>query len=310
MTDAAEQEQPSGGDTGGEGSGEREPIPAPEGGEQSPGEAGDGGDAGETGDQGDQSDNSDNGDAGEQASNDDFQLPDEYKEKGWAKNLKSMDDVYKALDNAQTLVGKKSAVPDFENSTEEQIQAYYQEVRPESPEDYNFGEGTPDASKEMFGQMLHEEGIPKYQGDKLIEKYQKAEAAKKAEMYSQDGFDEIMKNDFGDNEKQKRAEIKNIISENTNEADRKALNESFTNEQLGLVYRMMDNIIQEYGVNESGTPGENGAGSVGKADMEGRRKELRKQIKEISSKPHSSKDLADLKRQLADSYKNDQRLRR
>ena len=47
-------------------------------------------------------------------------IPEEYREKGWTKNINSIDDLYKAYDNAQGLIGKKTiGIPSDDASPEE-----------------------------------------------------------------------------------------------------------------------------------------------------------------------------------------------
>lgn len=60
----------------------------------------------------------------------DFAIPDAYKDRAYLKDVKSIDDVYKKLDGAQTLLGKR-AVPDYKTAKDEDWEEYFSKTRPE-----------------------------------------------------------------------------------------------------------------------------------------------------------------------------------
>lgn len=60
----------------------------------------------------------------------DFAIPEAYKDKPWASKVKSHDDLWKQLENTQSLIGKKAIAPDFKTATPQEIEDYYSQMRP------------------------------------------------------------------------------------------------------------------------------------------------------------------------------------
>lgn len=66
-----------------------------------------------------------------------FALPDEYKEKPYLKGIDSLDKVYKMLDGAQELIGKKSPVVPKADAPQAEKDAYYESIgRPKTAAEY------------------------------------------------------------------------------------------------------------------------------------------------------------------------------
>jgi hypothetical protein len=69
----------------------------------------------------------------EQASND-FSIPESYQDRGWAKDIKSQEDLWKLTDNAQSLIGKRPAGIPTADAPQEEWDKFYQALgRPEQP---------------------------------------------------------------------------------------------------------------------------------------------------------------------------------
>ncbi len=88
-----------------------------------------------------------------------FAVPTEYQEKGWAKDLKSHEDVFKKLDGAETLIGQRPAegiqIPK-DGATPEEMATFYNSLgRPTESKDYSFNrEGQSDAMKEFNSEEM------------------------------------------------------------------------------------------------------------------------------------------------------------
>lgn len=83
-----------------------------------------------------------------------FTIPDEFKDKGWAKTIKSFDDLVKGYDGAMSLIGKRQ--------------------KPESADSYEIEAGhRSEAEVKALKGMLFEAGVSNDQAKKLIENLDK-----------------------------------------------------------------------------------------------------------------------------------------
>lgn len=107
--------------------------------------------------------------------NNDFVIPEEYRNKGWAKNIKTQEDLFKTLDNAQALIGKKTiGIPDFDKASDEELQDFYSKLTPKDAKDYGLEEmeSIDEATKENFATLFRENGINKRAGQNILRAYQ------------------------------------------------------------------------------------------------------------------------------------------
>ncbi len=145
-----------------------------------------------------------------------FQVPQEYAGKGWVEKIKSPDDLWKTLDNAQSLLGKRPAgIPSPDASAEEWEKFYTAAGRPESADKYALADtfdGMPEGLelskfKERAAGLAHKLGLNQKQAETMWQEYltmsagdfkeaqegwQKTQAEKDAE------FDQITQKVFGD----------------------------------------------------------------------------------------------------------------
>lgn len=157
--------------------------------------------------------------------NNNFALPDSYKEKGWAKNIKSLDDLLKAHDNAQSLIGKKTiGIPEDWND-EKTREDFLSKVRPKTADDYQI-----DAKPEVK-ELCHKYGLSQYQAENIAKGLQEVTAVE----FSKDGFEKEISGIFG-NDKETAAKsaqyIKQVLGDKASALD------TFTNSQLGVIYQL------------------------------------------------------------------------
>lgn len=144
-----------------------------------------------------------------------FNLPDEYKDKGWASKIKSQDDVYKQLDNLDSMIGKRPAGIPSKDASDAEWEKFYQAAgRPDEPTyEFKAPEGLPEDSdlsdfNSKASELFHKAGLNPMQAQKLYdaylglemqagEKQTEASAAKQKELDAE--FDGIVKEQFGDN---------------------------------------------------------------------------------------------------------------
>ena len=114
--------------------------------------------------------------------NNDFVVPDAYKDAGWVNEVKSVDDLWKRLSDTQGLIGKKS-VPNAD-ATDEQLEEFYTQIRPESAEKYELNlpegvEGEVNADEQAaYKDFVHKSGFSQKQAQGLFEFHTQAEMAK------------------------------------------------------------------------------------------------------------------------------------
>ena len=135
-----------------------------------------------------------------------FSIPDEYKEAGWAKDIKSSEDLWKMNANAQSLIGKRPAgIPASDAPPEEWDKFYNAAGRPEDPSGYKFSdvEGLPEGFdpeplKNQAAGILHEAGLNQQQADAVYKKYLQTEVeALKGQQEDLDKqFEELSKEHF------------------------------------------------------------------------------------------------------------------
>lgn len=246
----------------------------------------------------------------------DFKLPDAYKDKPWASKIKTQDDLYKQLDETQTLIGKK-VLPqmDLSKALPEDLQKFNEAYRPADVAAYGLKDyGL--ADDHVVGNILHEAGVPIHQGRAIIEKYQAAEKASLVEATSEAGFKAIMSAKFGEAYDPVVAQTVALHKKHLS-PDTQKLFDGLPNNVLGGVYELTENmrkahsdeiaaLKKEYGVVETGAQGEDNKGGIPLQNVEEQRADLRKQIAELDKRPHSTADKKVLTDKLHATYANAQ----
>lgn len=172
-----------------------------------------------------------------------FSVPAEYQEKSWAKNIKSMEDLYKSYDNAQSLIGKKTiGIPDFEKATDEELKEFYSKTAPADIKEYGMDNFT-DKEKEIFGNLFKENGINKRQAQNIISKFNEFQQ----QFINEEDFNKELKTRFGDNYKQITNEATALLRQHLSKEDGELLN-GMPNKLLGTMLSLANNIKKTYGV--------------------------------------------------------------
>jgi hypothetical protein len=217
-------------------------------------------------------------------------LPEAHKTKPWASKVKTEDDLYKQIDNLDSLVGKKHAVPDFKTAKPEDIEAFYSQLRPAEKTAYQFGEGADQEFVGTFQESFYKNGISENQAKALVADYQKLEAAKIEAMTSADGFEAEMTKSFGD---KYDTHVSAVVAEHKQHLspEDQALMDKIPNAYLGVVYRLTSAMQKAYGANETGAQVGAGAGKASPVDPLAQRKALRAEINSIKDRPHTAQEL-------------------
>lgn len=219
-----------------------------------------------------------------QNNNSDFNIPDEYKSEGWTNNLKSIDDLWKMNANAQKLIGRKN-MPDA-NSSEADWQDFYAKMRPEKVEDYGI-DFEDKAEKEFFEKAFFENGISKRQAEALLKEYKAVSDKESANMFTQTGYDEEMKQRFGEKVADVTNKVTALLQREANKDDLAAL-EAMPNNILGVVYSVMNKIMDRYAIKDSDAAAQpSGGGASGQPDVAG----YTKALNDLTHRPH---DMAEI----------------
>lgn len=138
-------------------------------------------------------------------------IPEGYAEKGWMKGVDSMDALFSKMDGAQNLIGQRNFIPNGD-AAPEQINSFYEKLRPESHDQYAFQEiedmpdnlkRTPE-SETKIKEIFHKAGVSKHQAGILQKEYdtflrdmfQQAQDARDEQLNRE--FEELTNKEFGD----------------------------------------------------------------------------------------------------------------
>lgn len=219
-----------------------------------------------------------------EAVSNEFKIPEAYQEKGWTKNIKSIDDVFKQFDDAQSMIGKKN-IPNSE-SPDEEWETFYNQMRPESADKYELTapEGveidrTADSYKQAQ-QMFHDAGLSPKQADKLYNQYISNEIASQGQLQqtpeqTEQEFNTKMGEVFGDKANEALKNASRYMS--TLDEATKAGFEALPNDQFVAVISALDLAAREQNI-EGKMPSGEGSSNSGKSV-----EELRKEVAGLRS---------------------------
>jgi hypothetical protein len=214
-----------------------------------------------------------------------FSVPEEYKDKGYLKDVKSLDDVYKKLDGAQSLIGKTRVnFPTDESSDEDRKAFNIASGMPETAAEYAFefpeGAERDEGFETQIKELFHSAGISGKAAtviqtgfDNIVTAMNEAGAeAKTAE------FEQMATDMFGDNTAEVLSSAEALLQENLPEElfDRF---EALPNDAKMAMSVVLKGIKDKY-INEDNINDLNG-GSGGANDIEG----LRKKAMELRDNP-------------------------
>ena len=163
-----------------------------------------------------------------------FAIPESYADRGWAAEgkIKSVDDLFKAYDNSQSLLGKRPAGIPAANASQEEWDKFYQTMgRPDDPTAYQLDskfEGLPedlDLSKfeDKAKSFFHKLGLSNEKANQAWRDYismeleavgemKQANEAREAELDKE--FDALGKSMFGDQFKDVTARAEQYLNAN------------------------------------------------------------------------------------------------
>ncbi len=215
----------------------------------------------------------------------DFKVPEAYASKPWVEKIKSQDDVWKTLDNAQSLIGKKTQIVPGEGATEEDWNNFYKTIgRPEDAKGYQFKpiEGLPEGTdlapiQEKASTIFHKAGLTPKQAETVWDMYIKDELdtvskttadGKEKEAALDKEFDEVVKNQFGDKYDTASKNAQDMINQYVPESLRSAYGDladkpkalAAVIKALDAAHGEIDRVKKEYGKEGKLTSGDQSTG--------------------------------------------------
>lgn len=225
-----------------------------------------------------------------------FFVPDEYKEAGWSKNIRSYDDLWKMNANAQGVIGKKTiGIPD-DKSTDAEWSDFYSKTRPEKAEDYALELDGDD--KGLFESLFYENGINTKQAAALVKGYKESVEKASQPLFSEDGYKKELAGRFGEQAEAKAKSVNEFIAKEADAAD-KAVLDRMPNNVIGIVYSLIDKVQTRYAVHDSDT----GKSGNGKISVEPDWLNYAKDADKLKSHYHTTADIQALKDKYNIPYK-------
>ena len=183
-----------------------------------------------------------------------WSIPDEYKEKAWAKNIKSQEDLLKSYDNAQSLIGKKTiGLPDWND--EKQVEEYFKKVVPEK---YDIDVFTDD-EKTIYENIYKEVGLSQYQAKKLTDKYVESMKPKIEADYGVEALETKLKAEYKD-----ESYLKNLTKEVLGIFGKDVFDShNINNDGIVQLFKGFEKLKQQYGISELSANVSNEMGNTG-----------------------------------------------
>ena len=170
-----------------------------------------------------------------------FVIPDEYKDRNWAKQMNSLDDVFKKIDNQEKYISK-GQLPHKDSSAED-LTAFTEKMKKYTAEvDYADLVGN-DAE---LAKALRDSGVPKFQAKAVVDLIKSREAKD----YSEDEFAKILDEKFKGRETD-LTEAKNVLKEIGEEKSKALLGKR--NDVVADVMDILAEVGKKYGVKKATT---------------------------------------------------------
>lgn len=220
-----------------------------------------------------------------------FNIPDDYKERGYVQGLKSMDDVWKKLDNSQKLIGDRGAYIPQEGATPEEVQAFIDKLDPfkeqlqskymAAPESYEFGElelpegvTVSEDITNSFKEMAKSHKLTNEQANGLRADWIKHEMAmaQQRDAKLNEGFNQMAEKHFGKDWGDKVVEAGSALRDNLPEEAREMLKD-YPNEVLIPMIIAIDSMKGKNAPDSP--PSQQGGGNLDREALVAKRMEAR-----------------------------------
>jgi hypothetical protein len=242
-------------------------------------------------------------------------IPAEFHDRPYLKDILAMpvgpeayNAVFKKLDGAEKLIGKKVGIPDPAAASNEDWEQFFSKLRPETPDAYEFkpAEGevapNPEVLKGIKG-IFHKAGLNKRQADILYKDFTdfakgQTEAQRKEAAALDQQFEELTAKAFNAENAAVLSRTKAMLDQFTPE-NLKPYVAKLPNESLVVLAGVLNNIHARYMKEDSGAGGGAPAGGSGESEM---REEARKLMASDAWKDPWHKDHNSVKARVAEIY--------
>lgn len=227
---------------------------------------------------------------------DNFFVPEEYKNCGWVKNIKSQNDLWKTLDGAQKVIGRKTiGIPNFDRAAESEIVEFYSKTRPQNKSDYMLDDDFSENEKESIRNVFFENGLNKNQAVAVVNEFKRIVKDSSDKNYGAEGLELLLSERFGSNWKTETSKISNVLKSTLSEEMLKEINENMTNSAVVGLYDITKSLLEKFGAKDSDFAiQKTGTNNLPKMGYD----EFYKKMKEADGKYNSY----ELKKQLMESY--------
>lgn len=258
-----------------------------------------------------------------------FSIPDEYKDKGWAQffNGKTGDELktefFKSYDNSQSLIGKK--VEDYLTTTDLKQLANYEDIKknlstqlipeynvPEEAKDYdlqaivkeNLGEETTFdySSLDKFQNDFKEFGISKEQGQKILKSYIDYQVDEFQKMTNADELETNINSMFKGNSEQ-RTKCEALIKEFLPTQDQKFIQETMPNQVVEMFYKITKGLLDKYDYQEGNSGSGQSSMRMTQQEKDAEYTRITNELEALTSRPHRAQEKQELLNQLQALYK-------
>lgn len=258
-----------------------------------------------------------------------FSIPDEYKDKGWAQffNGKTGDELktefFKSYDNSQSLIGKK--VEDYLTTTDLKQLANYEDIKknlstqlipeynvPENSNEYdlqsivkeNLGEETTFdySSLDKFQNDFKEFGISKEQGQKILKSYIDYQVDEFQKMTNTEELETNINSMFKGNSEQ-RTKCEALIKEFLPTQDQKFIQQTMPNQVIEMFYKITKGLLDKYDYQEGNSGSGQSSMRMTQQEKDAEYTRITNELEALTSRPHKAQEKEALLNQLQALYK-------
>lgn len=242
-------------------------------------------------------------------------IPPDLHERGWAKDWldkphtpETTAELFKKLDGAETLIGKKTLIPGPDAKPEE-VTAFYEKLRVAKPEDYEFklGEKPDENFVKELRTAAHTAGLSKQQMAAFVEKLApgfqaRQKAATEAQAARDKEMDALVVTTFGKDNEKVVARVRGAMAEHAPE-NLKGHIDSLDNKSLALMAGVINAIMVKY-MSEDDLNRTNNSGQGAGNDRQSLQDEARKLMASPAYKDFQHSDHEKIQKRLKEIYAN------